>query len=244
MFRYAFAALLLAAVPVVTHAAQKAETEYTVTVHQRLNDSCELIQKGTLLRYKQYAAIVLDGSVNEVYSPELGKGDLVYFTKSETKDALKHARKSGFEVRAIENEDMPLPRVIGGDGCPAVEHAITQAEQQRSERRKHLQSRLHKVGNDILPPRPIQQKQPQATQDDAQQMRPGEEPRVKQGTVVLITVIGLDGVIQETKVLRTLDPVLDRKAIEVVRQWRFSPAHKNGLPVPVEMNLEVNFRLH
>jgi TonB family protein len=36
---------------------------------------------------------------------------------------------------------------------------------------------------------------------------------------------------------------LDQKAIEAVRQWRFEPGLKDGKPVPVTANLELNFRL-
>jgi TonB family protein len=36
---------------------------------------------------------------------------------------------------------------------------------------------------------------------------------------------------------------LDEKAIEAVKQWRFAPARKDGKPVPVAVDVEVNFRL-
>jgi TonB family protein len=37
---------------------------------------------------------------------------------------------------------------------------------------------------------------------------------------------------------------LDQKAIESVRQWKFSPATKDGKPVAVEVRVEVAFTLH
>jgi TonB family protein len=37
---------------------------------------------------------------------------------------------------------------------------------------------------------------------------------------------------------------LDEKAIEAVRLWRFEPGLKDGKPVPVEVSIEVNFRLY
>jgi len=37
---------------------------------------------------------------------------------------------------------------------------------------------------------------------------------------------------------------LDEKAIEAVRRYRFNPALKDGVPVPVEIKVEVNFRLY
>src|SRR6202789_2771370 len=63
-----------------------------------------------------------------------------------------------------------------------------------------------------------------------------------QGTVVLWLVVAPDGKPQDIKVQRSLGMGLDEKAIEAVRQWRFEPAKKDGQPVPVRINVEVNFR--
>jgi TonB family protein len=46
------------------------------------------------------------------------------------------------------------------------------------------------------------------------------------------------------KVARSLGMGLDQKAIEAVRQWKFEPAMKDGRPVAVQINVEVNFRLY
>jgi len=52
-----------------------------------------------------------------------------------------------------------------------------------------------------------------------------------------------NGVPQEIKVVRSLGLGLDQKAIEAVQKWRFKPGLKDGKPVPVSANIEVNFRL-
>jgi len=44
------------------------------------------------------------------------------------------------------------------------------------------------------------------------------------------------------RVLRSLDPELDEKALEAIRQWRFKPALKNGKPVRAPVTVEVDFR--
>jgi protein TonB len=36
---------------------------------------------------------------------------------------------------------------------------------------------------------------------------------------------------------------LDEKAVEAVRQYKFKPAREAGTPVPVELNVEVNFQI-
>jgi protein TonB len=65
-----------------------------------------------------------------------------------------------------------------------------------------------------------------------------------QGTVVLWVVVGPDGRPHDIRVQRTLGMGLDEKAIEAVRQWKFEPARKDGAPVAVQINVEVNFRLY
>ncbi len=65
-----------------------------------------------------------------------------------------------------------------------------------------------------------------------------------QGTVVLWLVVSAEGKPQDIRVQRSLGMGLDEKAIEAVRQWRFDPAKKDGHPVPVMINVEVNFRLY
>lgn len=65
-----------------------------------------------------------------------------------------------------------------------------------------------------------------------------------QGTVVLWVVVGPDGHPRDLKVARSLGMGLDQKAIEAVRTWKFTPALKDGKPVAVQINVEVNFRLY
>ena len=65
-----------------------------------------------------------------------------------------------------------------------------------------------------------------------------------QGTVVLWVIVGPDGKPRDIKIQRSLGMGLDEKAIEAVRQWKFDPAKKDGQPVAVQINVEVNFRLY
>lgn len=65
-----------------------------------------------------------------------------------------------------------------------------------------------------------------------------------QGTVVLWVVVGPDGRVHDIKVSRGLGMGLDEKAIEAVRQWKFEPARKDNQAVPVQVSIEVSFRLY
>jgi protein TonB len=65
-----------------------------------------------------------------------------------------------------------------------------------------------------------------------------------QGTCVLWLIVGPDGHPRDIRVVRNLGMGLDEKAIEAVKQWKFEPAMKDGRPVAVQINVEVDFRLY
>ena len=65
-----------------------------------------------------------------------------------------------------------------------------------------------------------------------------------EGTVVLGLIVGPDGRPHNIRIARSLGLGLDEKAMEAVRQWKFEPARKNGQPVSVQINVEVEFRLY
>lgn len=64
-----------------------------------------------------------------------------------------------------------------------------------------------------------------------------------QGTVVLSLLVGADGRARNVRVVVKLGMGLDEKAVEAVSKWRFRPAQKDGHPVAVIANVQVNFRL-
>jgi TonB family protein len=64
-----------------------------------------------------------------------------------------------------------------------------------------------------------------------------------QGSDLLAVIIDDKGVPRDIKVVRPLGFGLDEKAVEAVSKWRFRPATKNGVPVTVRANIQVNFRL-
>jgi TonB family protein len=63
------------------------------------------------------------------------------------------------------------------------------------------------------------------------------------GTVVLTVEINPEGLAQNIRIVKALGLGLDEKAIEAISKWRFKPGTKDGVPVTVRANIEVNFRL-
>ena len=65
-----------------------------------------------------------------------------------------------------------------------------------------------------------------------------------QGLVVLLLVVGKDGLPHDIRVGQSLGMGLDEKAIEAVHRWRFRPATLNGQPVATQIAVQVDFRLY
>ncbi len=93
----------------------------------------------------------------------------------------------------------------------------------------------YRIGGGVSQPIPIFKPEPEYSE---------EARKAKfQGTVMLAIVVDTDGKAKNIRVVRPLGMGLDEKAVEAVGKWRFKPGQKDGRPVPVMANVEVNFRL-
>jgi len=63
-----------------------------------------------------------------------------------------------------------------------------------------------------------------------------------EGTVILEAIIDEEGRVEDLKVLRS-SGVLDRAALEAVRQWRYEPLLLNGRPEKFILTVVVSFSL-
>jgi TonB family protein len=90
-----------------------------------------------------------------------------------------------------------------------------------------------RIGPGVVPPQIVHRVEPQYL----------AEPRQKEltGPVILDAVILEDGIPKIIRVIQSMDWELDEVAINALKQWRFSPAMKDGIPVKVRMNIAVAF---
>lgn len=95
---------------------------------------------------------------------------------------------------------------------------------------------LYRVGGSVLAPRPLTTPDPEYT-EQARQAK-------LQGMCVLGLIVGADGKPRDIHVLRKLGLGLDEKAILAVSQWTFTPATKDGAAVPVQISVQVSFKLN
>jgi len=91
------------------------------------------------------------------------------------------------------------------------------------------------VGNGTTAPVVLYKKEPEYSE---------EARKAKyQGTVVLYIEVDPSGRAINPRVVRSLGLGLDEKALEAVKQWKFRPGYRDGKPVTVAAQIEVNFRL-
>jgi periplasmic protein TonB len=62
--------------------------------------------------------------------------------------------------------------------------------------------------------------------------------------VVVSLIADAQGDPQRLVIVRHQGMGFDAKALEAVRQYKFKPATLHGEPVPVEVNIEVNFKVY
>lgn len=80
----------------------------------------------------------------------------------------------------------------------------------------------------------------------SQPVKPGYPLLARQmkveGSVILLALIGRDGLIQDLRVLSG-PPILARAAQEAVKQWHFKPHFLGGAPVETQARITVNFTI-
>jgi TonB family protein len=93
----------------------------------------------------------------------------------------------------------------------------------------------YRGGSGITPPSLLREVKPDYTEEGRR--------RGIEGEVELEIVIRHDGSVGDVRLLHGLGSGLDERAIDAVRQWRFSPATRQGAPVDVFVQVSVEFRL-
>lgn len=94
---------------------------------------------------------------------------------------------------------------------------------------------VYQVGGSVRPPVAIFTPDPEFS----------EEARKAKfsGNVVVSLIVDANGKPRNVHALRGVGMGLDEKAVEAVQQYKFKPALKDGKPVAVYLNVEVNFQI-
>jgi TonB family protein len=97
-------------------------------------------------------------------------------------------------------------------------------------------TRLSRVGGGVSAPHGLYQPDPEYA-ELARRAR-------FQGTMVLRMVIDAAGKPTDIRIVKPLGLGLDEKGVQAVSEWKFAPAMKDGNPVAVQINVEIEFRLY
>jgi TonB family protein len=110
--------------------------------------------------------------------------------------------------------------------------AIAAKEKAAAAARAKAKLAAVRVGGQIKPPTKIK---------DVQPVYPAiaRSARVA-GVVTIEAMIGPDGKVMDATVVRSI-PLLDQAALDAVQQWEYTPTLLNGVPVPVLVNVTINF---
>jgi periplasmic protein TonB len=93
----------------------------------------------------------------------------------------------------------------------------------------------YRPGSGITAPAILREVKPDYTEEGRR--------RNVEGDVVLEIVVRSDGTVGSVKLVQGLGAGLDQRAVEAVRQWRFSPAKRYGTPVDVIVEVAMEFKL-
>jgi TonB family protein len=103
--------------------------------------------------------------------------------------------------------------------------------------------KVYHVGGNVKAPRPISSPQPSLDEQQVKDQSSGKKT-VMAGSVIVKIVVGDDGTVISANVVQSLNRDLDARALNAVKQWKFEPAQKKGVPVAVELAVQVDFHLY
>lgn len=234
--------------------ASTGNTGVPIVIHRRIGAMrCELVQRGSLLSGKRFAWIEIDGTDGEIYSPELEPHDYLTAPSSIAGSLATEARRSGFELKTGPTtipDSASVARLNGETNCPDLQVAIAEVEQRRAAKREQLQSKIYALGAPNITPASIvvtsdpKPDQSGASYQSQKDSGTGSNSAKRQGTVTIAVVIGTDGTLRQLHVTKSLDPDLDKRAMEIASRWIYEPATMKGLPVPTERTIQVSFHLY
>jgi TonB family protein len=152
----------------------------------------------------------------------------------ESPDSADAANTMALYARLLRTQGREDDAKAMQDGASAIIKALS-AQDQATHPTVQSTSSVLKIGGGVTAPSVLAKTDPEYT----------EEARFAKysGTVVLSVEINPEGLAQNIRIVKALGLGLDERAIVAIGKWRFKPGTKNGEPVTVAAQIEVNFRL-
>ncbi|HVG22134.1 MAG TPA: energy transducer TonB [Blastocatellia bacterium] len=173
---------------------------------------------------------------------------------------VRYANEPVLDVKGVEFDSFETVMLRGGSGMFGVKYFVGGGGRQESapvertlllsvtpgivplsslrNRREELSHPVDEYGNAINTKDDDRFTPPVALERVAPKFESG---RAVRGAVLLTATVSPEGKISNVRVLRSLDPIIDERAIEAFRQYKFSPALLNGKPVYATYREELTF---
>jgi TonB family protein len=173
---------------------------------------------------------------------------------------VRYANEPLLDVKGVEFENFETVMLQGGKGMFGLKYFIGAGGRQESVPIER--TLLVSVTPEIVPvtnlrnrpqelSRPVDQYGGAIPVSEADRFTPPvalervapkfESGRSVRGAVLLGGIVTPEGSIINIRVLRSLEPVIDERAVEAFRQYKFSPALLNGKPVHATYREELTF---
>jgi protein TonB len=153
---------------------------------------------------------------------------------SETPAAPLVAPRGITDSGVVILEAVPQIRSTDLSTIPGIGQPVSQIEAPPPPRLEARPNTPVRIGGKVLAPQRIRSEAP---------VYPPLAIRARvEGVVVIEAIISTTGAVQQARVVTSV-PLLDEAALAAVRQWVFTPTLLNGVPVPVIMTVNVEFKL-
>jgi TonB family protein len=126
-------------------------------------------------------------------------------------------------------------RVSEAEAMEASGSEIRKARVAQLSSRRQATAQASRTGNGVVAPTLVYKLEPSYS-IEARALK-------VQGTVVLAVVIGTDGTAGDVQLRQSVGYGLDEQALKAITQWTFKPGTRDGMAVPVQASIQVNFRL-
>jgi TonB family protein len=126
-------------------------------------------------------------------------------------------------------------RVTEAEAMEASASEIRETHVAQLSPKRQATAQISKVGNGVSAPMLLHKVEPSYSLE-------ARAAKV-QGMVLLYVVIGADGRASDVQLRKGVGYGLDEQALDAVTQWTFKPGTRDGMAVPVQAMIEVNFRL-
>jgi hypothetical protein len=173
---------------------------------------------------------------------------------------VRYANEPLLDAKGVEFENFETVMLRGGKGMFGVKYFVGAGG--RQEAVPVERTLLVSVTSEIVPvanlrnrpqelSRPVDQYGGAVAMNESDRFTPPvalervapkfESGRIVKGSVLLGGVVTPEGGMINIRVLRSLDPVIDERAVDAFRQYKFSPALLNGKPVFATYREELTF---